>query len=168
MIVVRRISDAINCLDLKVAGFIARPLYVCTAKVGKDLRMCMFVANMSKMIIQSCQRTSYRCRTCLDMEAGGGCSFDAPKRVLQLYALVHTGVSEPTPVRMRPVRLVVCAPPDQWAWGEDPSPMEVSLTPVSPKRGFDSRGFHWYYDKRESTAIWQSAGPYMAEGAPPL
>ena len=147
-------------LDLQVAGFIARPLYVCTARVGNDQRMCMSVASMSKMITQRCQRTSYRCRTWLDMEAGGECSRDVPKRVLQLYALVDTGLSQPTPVRMRPVRLVLFAPPERWAWGEEIVPMGDALPPSSPKLGLDRRGFHWFYDEVESVAIWLSAGPY--------
>ena len=159
--VVEWICDAVQCWDLEVAGFIARPLYVCTTKVGHNLRMCLSLASMSKLMTQSGERSHYRCRKCVELKNGAPNCHESPKRVLQLYALVHTGVSKPTPVRMRPVRLVLFAPPEQWAWGEDPSQHRVSPKPGNPERIFDSRGYHWSYELEESDAIWLSAGPYL-------
>ena len=159
--VVDSICDAVQCWDLGVAGFIARPLYVCTTKVEPKSRMCLSLASMSKFITQSGKRTHYRCRKCLDSENADPNCHELPKRVLQLYALVHTGVSKPTPIRMRPVRLVLVAPPDQWAWGEAYSQPLVSRKLGNPERNYDCRGCHWSYEKEESDAIWLSAGPHL-------
>ena len=85
-----------------------------------------------------------------------------PLRVLYLYALVGTGGHAPTPLHMRPVRLVVAAPPAEWAWGQDPVG-DFRGSDASPEEGLDSVGAHWRYNEAESTGIWYRAGSYRGD-----
>ena len=96
---------------------------------------------------------------------GGGSLGEATLRVLHLYAVVRTGGHAPTPLHMREVRLVVAAPPKEWAWGQDrvTDIMAGGRPAASPEQGLDSVGVHWRYNAAESTAIWYSAGPYRGE-----
>ena len=144
----------------------ARPLYVCTSTSGRDSLMCMSVASMSKLIMHREGRLHYRCGKCMAKDAGEPASGSSPLRVLHLYALVGTDGPALTPLHSRPVRLVVAAPPAQWAWGEqlreDDLP-GLDSRGASPERGLDSRGEHWRYQAADSNAIWCYAGPYRGE-----
>ena len=51
-------------MALELCGFLARPLYVCTAPSGTEGQMCMSVASMSQLIMHSEGRQHYRCRKC--------------------------------------------------------------------------------------------------------
>ena len=62
--VVEQISRAVGVVDLELYGFLARPLYVCTASSGSKEQMCMSVASMSPLIIHTEARHHYRCRKC--------------------------------------------------------------------------------------------------------
>ena len=150
-------------MGLDLVGFLARPVYVCTAKVGVHNQMCCSVASMSRLIRHSRGRLFYRCKRCLDSEIGGVVSDEIPKRILLLYALVSIGSSDPTPVHMKPVRLVVSAPPQQWAWNALLGAVEFPRMPSEPKRGQDCRGCHWSYETRASDAFWLHSGPYQGE-----
>ena len=162
--VAEKICDKVLTLNLELRGFLARPLYVCTA--GEYGRMCMSVASMSKLIMHSEGRQHYRCGNCAAEDWGEPASGSLPLRVLHLYALVGAGDSAPTPLHMRPVRLVLTAPPAQWAWGVDPLTddlRDLDMDAVSPELGHDSRGRHWRYNEDDSRAIWLRAGPYRGE-----
>ena len=123
----------------------------------------MSVASMSQLIMHSEDRQHYRCRKCAgDASLEEPASGSLPLRVLHLYALVGTGGHAPTPLHMRPVRLVVAAPPAEWAWGQD-RVGEFRGSDASPVEGKDSRGAHWRYNEAESTAIWYRAGSYRGD-----
>ena len=88
----------------------------------------------------------YRCGKCAAKDGGEPASGSLPLRVLHLYALVGTGGSAPTPLHMRPVRLVLAAPPPQWAWGKHQTSGDLrgfDAPAASPEPGLDSRGAHW-------------------------
>ena len=164
--VAKLLADAVAAVDLELRGFLARPLYVCTSTSGRDSLMCMSVASMSKLIMHREGRLHYRCGKCMAKDAGEPASGSSPLRVLHLYALVGTDGPALTPLHSRPVRLVVAAPPAQWAWGEqlreDDLP-GLDSRGASPERGLDSRGEHWRYQAADSNAIWCYAGPYRGE-----
>ena len=160
------ISQAVRVVALELCGFLARPLYVCTASSGSNGEMCMSVASMSKLVMHTEGRQHYRCRKCAgEVSLREPASGSLPLRVLHLYALVGTGGHAPTPLHMRPVRLVVAAPPAQWAWGQDRVTDDLGggRSAASPEQGLDSVGAHWRYNEAESTAIWYRAGPYRGE-----
>ena len=158
--------QAVRAVALELRGFLARPLYVCTASSGSKGQMCMSVASMSQLIMHTEGRQHYRCRKCAgDASLREPASGSLPLRVLHVYALVGTGGHAPTPLHMRPVRLVVVAPPADWAWGVDRAPgavVDVHFT-ASPEPAMDSRGRHWRYNDAESRALWYRAGPYQGE-----
>ena len=164
--VAKLLADAVAAVDLELRGFLARPLYACTSTSGRDSLMCMSVASMSKLIMHREGRLHYRCGKCMAKDAGEPASGSSPLRVLHLYALVGTDGRALTPLHSRPVRLVVAAPPAQWAWGEqlreDDLP-GLDSRGASPERGLDSRGEHWRYQAADSNAIWCYAGPYRGE-----
>ena len=103
-------------MALELCGFLARPLCGCTASSGSEGQMCMSVASMSQLIMHSEGRQHYRCKKCAgDASLREPASGSLPLRVLHLYALVGTGGHAPTPLHMRPIRLVITAPPKEWA-----------------------------------------------------
>ena len=95
-------------------------------------------------------------------------SNDDPLRALHLYALVRARDGGLTPLRMKAVRLVLNAPPDDWAWNAEPhcgdaSAGELQVGPAWPSLTKDSRSMHWRYSEDESDAIWRAAGPFRPE-----
>ena len=105
----------------------------------------MSVASMSQLIKHVEGRLHYRCGNCATKEAGGPASGSLPLRLLHLYALVGTGRATIAPLHAKPVRLIVDAPPAEWAWGRElPEDDRSRFDPVgvSPKRVRDSRGEH--------------------------
>ena len=117
----------------------------------------MKFASMSQFISEDGDRVHFRCAGC----AAGNTpvSDSAPLRVLHLYALVDAGTAGPTPVRTKPVRLVLPAPPRSWAWGVPrimPSPVGVA----NPRELEDESGPYYEYGPEASEAIWCLSGPY--------
>ena len=158
--VAEKICDKVLTLNLELRGFLARPLYVCTA--GEYGRMCMSVASMSKLIMHSEGRQHYRCGNCAAEAWGEPASGSLPLRVLHLYALVGTGGSDPTPLHMRPVRLVLTAPPAQWAWGVDPLTddlRDLDMDAVSPELGHDFAGSALALQRARQQSHLASCGP---------
>ena len=82
--------------------------------------------------------------------------------MLHLYALVDTSGPAPTPLHMQPVRLVVTAPPPEWAWGLDDvtDVFAGGRSAALPQQGRDSVGAHWRFNKPDSEAIWRRAHSY--------
>ena len=104
----------------------------------------------------------YRCSKCVQREP---VSNDDPLRALHLYALGRARDGGLTPLRMKAVRLVLNAPPDDWTWNAHPqcgeaSGRELRACPILTK---DCRNKHWRYTELESEAIWRAAGPFRAE-----
>ena len=78
-----KISQAVRAVALELSGFLARPLYVCTATSGSEGQMCMSVASMSQLIMHSEGRQHYRCTKCAeDASLGQPASGSLPLRVL--------------------------------------------------------------------------------------
>ena len=128
--------------------------------------MCMSVASMSKLITHAEGRLHYLCGNCVQKDAGEPASGSFPLRVLHLYALVGAGGQALTPLHSKPVRLVVTAPPADWAWGTHhvwPDRPRSDSPCASPERLKDWRGWHWRYCLSESNAIWRHSGPYLGE-----
>ena len=86
-----KVTDAVLAVDLQLCGFLARPLYVCTASSGSDSLMCMSVASMSQLIMHKEGRLHYRCGQCAAEDDGEPASGSFPVCVLHLSALVGTG-----------------------------------------------------------------------------
>ena len=59
----------LECFSVDRAGFVARPLYVCTKCIYGD-QLCMKVASMSKFIPQAGIRRLYRCTKCVREDTG--------------------------------------------------------------------------------------------------
>ena len=91
-------------------------------------------------------------------------SGSVPLRVLHIYALVSASGPAPTPLHMPAVRLVVTAPPEDWAWGRPPEDWSAynggARSTAWPTQGVDSRGAHFRYNDAESRAIWYRARSY--------
>ena len=68
--VVEQISRAVGVVDLELYGFLARPLYVCTASSGNDNQRCMSFASMSQPSKHCEGRLHYRCGTCAAQDGG--------------------------------------------------------------------------------------------------
>ena len=118
--VAKKISQHVGAVALELRGFLARPLYFCTASSGSKGEMCMSLASMSQLVKHTEGRQDYRCRKCAaNASEREPASSSLPLRVLHIYALVGTSGPAPTPLHMQPVRLVVTAPPEDWAWDQD-------------------------------------------------
>ena len=66
-----------------IAGFVARPLYVCTSTSGRENLMCMSVASMSERIMHV-KIGHYRCGNCAKKDAGESASGNSSLRMLHL------------------------------------------------------------------------------------
>ena len=121
--------------------------------------------SMSQLVKHAEGRREYRCRKCAkqtrEREPASG---SIPLRVLHIYALVSASGPAPTPLHMPAVRLVVTAPPEDWAWGRPPEDWSAynggARSTAWPPQGVDSRGAHFRYNDAESRAIWYRARSY--------
>ena len=160
------VGDAAAAVDVAVAGYLARPLYVCTnAKPSSKHGMCMSIASMSRFVQQAPGQQHYRCSACVAKSAGAPVSDSAPLRVLHLYALIATRDDDATPMRMKPVRLVVHAPPDTWKWGTSaPASGRASGNLQDVEMAHPTqRGALFVYNKKESDALWNWSSCYRGE-----
>ena len=80
-------------------------------------------------------------------------------RVLHLYVTVPATDGLPTPVRMKPLPVVLEAPPDSFAWGKGAHRMAVPTSMAVPKKLERA----WWFSSEESAAIWCSAKAFRAE-----
>ena len=110
-----------------------------------------------------------RCTTCPQCisfrQPGVPVSDSAPLRVLHLYALIATRDDGATPMRMKPVRLVVHAPPDTWKWDASaPASGRASgsLQDVEMAHPTQS-GALFLYNKKESDSLWSWSSCYGGE-----
>ena len=161
------LGNVASMVSLKVAGLLARPLFACTSyRQAPVAGMCMSVASMSRFVQQTEGRQHYRCAECAQALPGqdSGAPGSPPLRLLHLYILVSDRHGGPTPLRMKPLRLVVQAPPDEWAWGVEPGALPEP-TLAHPTRAQEAKGKHWRYNARESQASWLLASSYRGEEA---
>ena len=115
----------------------------------------------ARQTAQKPQKVHYRCSACVAKSEGVPVSDSAPLRVLHLYALIATRDDGATPMRMKPVRLVVHAPPDTWQWGAS-APASGSLQDVEMAHPTQS-GALFLYNKKESDALWSWSSCYRGE-----
>ena len=159
------IGDAARAVDVEVAGYLARPLYVCTNASPKSKNeMCMSIASMSRFVQQAPGQVHYRCSDCVAKSAGVPVSDSTPLRVLHLYALIYTKDGDFTPMRMRPVRLVVCAPPDTCRWGGTVTANLQDESMANPTQATERRSDFFQYNKEESDALWSRSSCFRGEG----
>ena len=155
------LSNVANSVSVKIAGAFARPLYVCTdLRVPSGSReLCMAVASMSMFAQQVPGRSQYRCSECVKRAP---VSDSTPLRILHLYARVSASDCGLTPLRMKEVRLVLNAPPDDWAWrasppGLEPPPQCGQSAPAAlqaqPAMSVHTQGKYWRYSEAKSDAI---------------
>ena len=118
------LSNGAKAVSVEVAGALARPLYVCTDLRGPSAsrELCMAVASMSKFAQQVPGRSQYRCSECVKRAP---VSDSKSLRILHVYALVSASDCGLTPLRMKEVRLVLNAPPDNWARRASPPCLEI-------------------------------------------
>ena len=106
--VLRELARVMSIVGLPLSGVVARPLYACTGDVPDG---------MPPILTTIMGRIERFCHAC------AGCSGRAPAsnsvrlRVLLLYALTANETGEDLPVRMKPLRAVLHAPPHDWGWG---------------------------------------------------
>jgi hypothetical protein len=162
------LSNVANSVSVEVAGAMARPLYVCTDLRGSSgsRELCMAAASMSKFAQQVPGRRQYRCSECVKRAP---VSDSAPLRILHFYALVSASDCGLAPLRMKEVRLVLNAPPDNWAWRASPTGLELppqcgqslpAALQAQPALSKHKQGKYWRYSQAESDAIWRAAGPF--------
>ena len=89
-------------------------------------------------------------------------------RILHLYILISAEDGELSPLRMRPVSVVLEPPPDAWAWGVNPEEISdyYDCAPAKPRLIRNDKGKHWQYSADESKAIWCAAGSFRGEETP--
>ena len=166
--VLEELKDAVTSLSLEVVGVLARPLYVCTSTPHaiKPEMLCMSTAAMSPLVQLAQARQHYRCAKCAKCEQTTTPVSDSgpPLRVLDLYVTVAGPNGAPTPVRMKPTRVVVEAPPDSFAWGKTPPAMEGEMQVGVPEM-FEIGPCRTAYrfNAEESKAIWCTAKAFRSE-----
>ena len=65
---------------------------------------------------------------------------------------------------MKPVRLVVSAPPDTWSWGVTVAANFQDVSMGNPARVKDRHGDFYRYSKEESDALWSCSDCFRGEG----
>ena len=164
--VMSELHKVVADMSLEVVGVLGRPLYVCTArKRGRSSeRLCMSIASMSPLMQLSAARKHYLCAKCKD-EQNAAVSVNAPLRVLHLYVTVAAADGLPTPVRMKPLPVVLEAPPDSFAWGRlkptvhwgepDAVPTHLSIA--------QNEKIAYLFNSEASERIWCFAGAFRGE-----
>ena len=159
-------------VSLEVVGVLGRPLYVCTARPHEDTpeQLCMSTAAMSPLLQLSAARKHFLCAKCKN-ELKAPVSDSAPVRVLHLYITVAATDGLPTPLRMKPLPVVVEAPPDSFAWGNLNRPrFDLESASMAEPTQFniaqDSHGEGvraYLFNSEASHAIWCAAGAFRGE-----
>ena len=97
------LADVAEAVDLKLQGFLARPLYMCTPTSGSDCLMCMSVAGMSQLITHTEGRLHDRCCHCVQKwrrHGAPGSNLGMIERALGLRAIQRAaGHLHPTPMQ---------------------------------------------------------------------
>jgi hypothetical protein len=156
--------------SFEAVGVLARPMYVCTKRREKKAAqknpqlLCMATAAMSPLTKLTGERKEYRCAKCRD--AGEApVSGSVPLRVLRLYVMVRAADGLPTPMRMKPLSVILEMPPPEFAWGREHTVVETaSLTtarPIQTKAELNQVAYQ--YNRDDSAAIWLSAGAFRGE-----
>ena len=121
---------------------------------------CTSRASMSRIFQGGPGRGEYLCSKCARRGEGAPVSDCAPLRALLLYAVTAVGDDEDIAVRMKPVRIVLSAPPNQWGWGT-PQMDGPELQMAQP----EWREPEWRYKPFESDQIWYTSAPFRGTPA---
>ena len=167
-----KLHSAAAEVSLEAVGVLGRPLYVCTARPHEDApeHLCMSTAAMSPLMQLPAARKHFLCAKC-ENKLKAPVSDSAPLRVLQLYITVAATDGQPTPLRMKPLPVVVEAPPDSFTWGSmntntfDSENVSMAV-PTQFNIAQDSHGRHvvaYSFNSEASKAIWCSAGAFRGE-----
>ena len=149
-------------VDLPLSGVVARPLYVCTGSVSDG--MCMALASMSPILTTGIGRGEFLCRECAGCSGRAPASNSARLRVLLLCALTAYETGEDLAARMKPVRVVLHAPPHDWGWGRPK--VDFGDPPEANARWRHMRrGSHWRYDVGDSNQIWYHSAPFRGKAS---
>ena len=170
--VMSKLANAAAEVSLEAVGVLGRPLYVCTARPHENApeHLCMSTAAMSPLMQLSAGRKHFLCAKC-ENKLRVPVSDRTPLRVLQLYITVEATDGQPTPLRMKPLSVVVEAPPDSFTWGSmntntfDSESVSMAV-PTQFNIARDSRGRNvvaYSFNSEASKAIWCSAGAWRGE-----
>ena len=170
--VMSKLHSAAAEVSLEAVGVLGRPLYVCTARPHENApeHLCMSTAAMSPLMQLPAARKHFLCAKCKN-KLKASVSDSAPLRVLQLYITVAATDGQPTPLRMKPLSVVVEAPPDSFTWGSmNMSTFDSESASMAVPTQFniaqDSHGRHvvaYLFNSEASQAIWCSAGAFRGE-----
>ena len=153
-------------VSLEIAGVLARPLYVCTARPHNKTpeRLCMATASMSPLMQLAAARKHYLCARCKNKQ-NAPISDSVPLRVLHLYVTVGATDGLPTPVRMKPVPIALEAPPDSFCWGSSRLPLPVVMKKSEPKAVpiFVAGSIGYSFNAEASKRIWSSAKAFREQ-----
>ena len=109
-------------------------------------------------------RKHYLCAKCKN-ELKAPVSDSAPLRVLHLYITVAATDGLPTPLRMKPIPVVLEAPPDSWAWNKVKLDFDLDsaskAVPMKLQIGKDKQIA--LFNSEASKTIWCSAGAFRGE-----
>ena len=92
-----------------LSGVVARPLYRCTGRFPQG--MCMAFASTPQIFQGGQGRREYPCRWCARRSERTIVADSEPLRVLLLHAFTAPEGGQDFAVRLKTVRVVVCAPP---------------------------------------------------------
>ena len=158
-------------VSLEAVGVLGRPLYVCTARPHENApeQLCMSRAAMSPLMQLSAGRKHFLCAKC-EKKLRVPVSDKTPLRVLHLFITVEATDGQPTPLRMKPLSVVVEAPPDSFAWGSmntntfDSESVSMAVpTPFNIARSRGRNVVAYSFNSEASKAIWCSAGAWRGE-----
>ena len=160
-------------LSMKVAGVLARPLYVCT-QPRSDGTECMAVAAMSPLLVQREVHKHFMCAECKRNAEDTPVSDSVPRRILRMYLLVHAVGNTVTVMRTAPLHVIIDAPSEDMRWGMVPEETPPVVNKANPKRYSQgpvarspraSRRRMYSYTPEESQAILGGC-PGLQGGAP--
>ena len=159
---------AADNLEIKVAGVLARPLYVCTQPTS-DGTECMAVAAMSPLLVQRAPHRHFMCPVCKRNARNTPVSDSVPRRILRMYVLVNTVGDTVTVMRTAPLHVIIDAPAEDMQWGmvagQTPPPVNQAHPTRCPEGPVArspraSRRRMYSYTHAQSQAIWAEAQSY--------
>ena len=115
---------------------------------------------MSPLLQLSSERKHYMCAKCTG-DGKAPVSDSAPLRVLHLYVTVADKDGLPTTMRMKPVPVVLDAPPNTFGWNVAPGSASVKKCLAVPtKFEITDKLGAYNYNIEASEAIWSSADSF--------
>ena len=159
---------AADKVSLSVAGVLARPLYVCmNRRMGVP---CLSVASMSPLLERFEGHRPFMCGQCAKKCLEQPVSDSTPLHMMRLYILVHVKDAQGTPMRTKPMQIIVHAPPNDVKWAVPNATdlvrenIHACPTSVNVRRSSDEKRQAIYkYDEVDSLAIWKYSAPFRVD-----